>query len=212
MKPVLGQQRSPRREGRGEIQKIVFFIIVVVLGGFLYTLYRSSPGFHVAANASPRQGLFSRGFILTDVDGNRMPFADYGGKVILAVNVASLCGYTKANYEQMAKLHTQYAPSGLVILAFPCNQFGNQEPGSNSEVKSFAQSRGAQYPIMNKIMVNGPQTNDLWAAMKKEANVTEIKWNFEKFLIGRQGQLIAHHLSPDEPLSFEREIVAALEG
>lgn len=135
-------------------------------------------------------------FIVSDIDGNPVDLITYKGKVCVVVNVASKWGKTKVNYSQLETLYQQYgAEAGkLAVLAFPCNQFGNQEPGSNLEIKSFAAKQGATFDMFEKVEVNGDKAAPLWKFLKdKQGGLlsSEIKWNFTKFVINQEGQPVA---------------------
>jgi glutathione peroxidase len=150
-----------------------------------------------------------------DATGATVRLADrYNGKVVLIVNVASRCGFTP-QYEGLEKLHKTYADKGLAIAAFPCNQFRGQEPGSIGEIVEFCQSKyGVTFDIYDKIEVNGDSADPLYAYLTgPEAPIDDkgpVKWNFEKFLIGRDGKLIARYRSRTTPQQIEADIQAAL--
>ncbi|KAJ4168061.1 Glutathione peroxidase 2 [Fusarium falciforme] len=140
----------------------------------------------------------------------RGPLADYKGKVVLIVNTASKCGFTP-QYAGLEKLWTdikQKHPDDFVILGFPCNQFGAQEPGSDEEIQSFCQvNYGVTFPIMQKTEVNGDGTNPLWAWLKEQQpgllGLKRVKWNFEKFLVGRDGKVKGRWASTTKPETLE---------
>ena len=141
--------------------------------------------------------------------GDEKSLEDYRGKVLLIVNTASKCGFTP-QYEGLQALHDKHSERGLVVIAMPCNQFGKQEPGSNAEVQEFCQMNyGLSFPVMGKIDVNGPNRHPLYAYLTQQAGgiITDgIKWNFTKFLIGKDGTPVARFSPPTAPLSFEKEI------
>eukprot|EP01013_Petalomonas_cantuscygni_P031519 TRINITY_DN57745_c0_g1_i1.p2 TRINITY_DN57745_c0_g1~~TRINITY_DN57745_c0_g1_i1.p2 ORF type:complete len:217 (+),score=23.09 TRINITY_DN57745_c0_g1_i1:103-753(+) len=194
------EQTTCRRFSCVTLSVIIALLVVVVM------TYRS---WNVPDTMAP-SGFYAMGLSARGNDGTVIPLSAFAGKVTLVVNVASLCGYTKSNYEQLNELHNRYAPAGLTILAFPCNQFGNQEPGSAVEIRTFALSRGAHFQLFDKVDVNGPATHPIYAALKSAAHIETVKWNFEKFLITREGALHHHYVSQDAPLSFEAEIVRLL--
>ena len=146
------------------------------------------------------------------MDGKESTLKDYSGKVILVVNVASRCGNTP-QYAALEKLYTQYSPQGFVILGFPCNDFGAQEPGTNEEIKAFCTSKyEVTFPIFDKIHVKGPEQAPLYAALTgPDAKFPgDVKWNFGKFLIGRNGEVLARFepkVKPDNPA-----VVSAIEA
>lgn len=146
-----------------------------------------------------------------DMNGKEVNLADYKGKVLLIVNVASKCGYTP-QYEGLEKIYEKYKDRGFEILGFPCNQFGGQEPGTNSEIKEFCSTNyGVTFPLFNKIEVNGPNRSPLYEKLTGNS-ITEqgdIKWNFEKFLISKNGDIVARFRSKVTPESDE--ITGAIE-
>jgi len=146
-----------------------------------------------------------------DIDFNPIDFESYMDKVVLVVNVASEWGYTTSNYQQLQILYERYHQQGLEILAFPCNQFGQQEPGTNEQIKKFIiETFRATFTLFDKIEVNGPNEHRLFGYLKRSIGGEDIKWNFEKFLINRTGKPIKRYLSNAEPLSFEADIKGLL--
>lgn len=151
-------------------------------------------------------------FTMTTIDGKQKPLSDYAGKVLLIVNTASACGLTP-QYEGLEALYK--ANPDLVVLGFPCNQFGAQEPGTEKEIALFCETKFAvTFPLFTKIEVNGPATHPLYALLKAETPGTEqnqeIGWNFAKFLIGRDGKPIARYSPRTAPSEIEADITAAL--
>ncbi|GFP81449.1 phospholipid hydroperoxide glutathione peroxidase 1 chloroplastic [Phtheirospermum japonicum] len=128
-------------------------------------------------------------FTVKDIDGTDVSLSKFKGKVLLIVNVASRCGLTSSNYTELSHIYEKYKTQGFEILAFPCNQFGGQEPGSNPEIKQFACTRfKAEFPIFDKVDVNGPSTAPVYQFLKSSAGGflgDLIKWNFEKFLVDK---------------------------
>ena len=146
--------------------------------------------------------------------GDERALADYDGKVLLVVNTASKCGFTP-QFEGLEELHNKYRDRGLQILGFPCNQFGKQDPGSNDEIQEFCQlNYGVSFPMFGKIEVNGSATDPLYKHLKKEApgalGTRAIKWNFTKFLIGRDGEVIKRFAPATTPAQIDAEIEALL--
>jgi glutathione peroxidase len=144
---------------------------------------------------------------LDDINGKPVSLKDYGGKVILLVNVASLCGNTP-QYKGLEAMYEKYKDRGLVIIGVPCNDFGSQEPGSAEEIKAFCTEKySVTFPLMAKIHVKGPEQHPLYAALtSKDAGIPgpagDIDWNFAKFVIGRDGKPIkrfANKVQPDAP-------------
>ncbi|QLG71128.1 hypothetical protein HG535_0B01660 [Zygotorulaspora mrakii] len=149
-------------------------------------------------------------FAPTDSKGEPYPFKQLEGKVVLIVNVASKCGFTP-QYEELEKLYTKFKDEGLVILGFPCNQFGSQEPGSDQEIASFCKlNYGVTFPVLKKIDVNGKSEEPVYEFLKKEKSgllgLSRIKWNFEKFLIDKQGNVVERYSSLTKPQSLESEV------
>ena len=148
------------------------------------------------------------------IDGRTVPLRTYAGQVLLIVNTASACGFTP-QFAGLQALHERYGPRGLVVLGFPCNQFGRQDPGSNEEIAGFCQRNyGVDFPMMAKTDVNGPDATPLYRWLTAEApgflGSRAIKWNFTKFLVGRDGQVIRRYAPTDRPEALARDIEAAL--
>ena len=146
-------------------------------------------------------------FKLKSIDGKDVNLADYKGKVVLFVNVASKCGYTP-QYAGLQKLYEEFGKDGLVVIGVPANEFGKQEPGTNDEIKTFCESKfHVTFPMMAKVVVKGDGIDPLYKYLtSKETNpkyAGDIRWNFEKFLIGRNGSVIARFPSAGDPTSDE---------
>jgi glutathione peroxidase len=143
-------------------------------------------------------------FSATTIDGKDQDLGTYVGDVVLVVNTASACGLTP-QYEGLQQLYETYAPRGLAVLGFPCDQFGHQEPGTEEEIASFCeQNYGVTFPMFAKIDVNGPDAHPLYAWLKQAAGGGDIAWNFGKFLLGRDGTVVARYspqLEPDDLVS-----------
>lgn len=148
------------------------------------------------------------------LNGQAQALAEYQGKVVLVVNTASKCGFTK-QYEGLEALWQQYKDRGLVILGFPCNQFGKQEPGDEAEIGAFCQKNyGVTFPMFAKVDVNGddaaPFYQDLKAAAPGVMGTKAVKWNFTKFLINRQGEVVTRFAPTTEPADLAADIEALL--
>jgi glutathione peroxidase len=148
------------------------------------------------------------------IDGSPVRLSDYRDQVLLVVNTASACGFTP-QFAGLEQLHERYAPQGLVVIGFPCNQFGKQDPGSNAEIVDFCQRNyGVSFPMMAKIEVNGPEAHPLykWLTHEKPGLLgTEgIKWNFTKFLVGRDGQVRKRYAPQETPQKLAKDIEQAL--
>lgn len=145
--------------------------------------------------------------------GSQLAFNTYEGKVVLVVNTASNCGFTP-QYKGLEALHRKFKDQGLVVLGFPCDQFAHQEPGSDAEIAEFCEVNfGVSFPLMSKIEVNGKGTHPVFAFLKKRASGAlggAIKWNFTKFLIGRDGVTVSRFAPTVEPEKIERDIESAL--
>jgi len=143
-------------------------------------------------------------FTLNSIDGNPAPLANYKGKVVLVVNVASQCGYTP-QYSGLESLYEKYKNQGFVIVGFPANNFGAQEPGTNEEIKTFCSRKyNVTFPMYSKVSVKGDDQTPLYRYLTKQIDSSvagEIKWNFEKFLIDENGKLIHRFRSQTTPLS-----------
>ena len=142
-------------------------------------------------------------------DGESLPLADYRGKVLLIVNVASQCGFTP-QYKGLQQLYAELHDRGLEVLGFPCDQFGHQEPGSDSEIKSFCDlNYGVSFPLFSKIKVNGAEEDQLYTFLKKQKGgllSDAIKWNFTKFLVDRQGNVVRRYAPSTAPLEIRADI------
>ena len=148
------------------------------------------------------------------IDGQRLKLAQHKGKVLLIVNTASQCGFTP-QFDGLEALWQAYKDQGLVVLGFPSNEFGGQDPGSNDEIASFCRMNfGVSFPMMAKVEVNGAQAHPLYRWLTHEApgllGSTGIKWNFTKFLVGRDGRTTKRYAPQDEPAKLVQDIEAAL--
>jgi len=153
-------------------------------------------------------------FSATSIQGKPASFGTQRGKVFLIVNTASKCGFTP-QFAGLEKLAADYKDRGLEVVGFPCNQFLSQDPGSNEEIESFCQlNYGVTFPMMAKVDVNGPKADPLWKWLKSEKpgmmGIEAIKWNFTKFLVGKDGKVIKRFAPNDEPDAMRPDIEAAL--
>jgi len=153
-------------------------------------------------------------FTATDIDGHTRALREFEGKALLIVNVASKCGFTP-QYTGLEQLQRDYAARGFDVLGFPCDQFGHQEPGDEAEIKNFCSlTYDVSFPMFAKIDVNGDTAHPLWKWLKDEKGgflgIDAIKWNFSKFLIGRDGQVLKRYAPTDKPESIAKDIEAAL--
>jgi len=152
-------------------------------------------------------------FTAERMDGTEQSFADFEGQVLLVVNTASKCGFTP-QFEGLETLNEQYKDQSLTVIGFPCNQFGGQDPGSNKEIGAFCQKNyGVSFPMMAKVDVNGDNAHPIfkWLKAQKGGLLTDgIKWNFTKFLIGSDGQVLERYAPTTKPEAFKADIEKAL--
>lgn len=153
-------------------------------------------------------------FAARDIAGKDIALSDFKGQVMLIVNTASKCGFTP-QFGGLEALHKSFAGKGLAVLGFPCNQFGAQDPGADGEIAEFCQvNYGVSFPMMSKIDVNGPAAHPLYKWLSAEApgllGSKSIKWNFTKFLVGRDGHVIKRYAPLDKPADLAKDIEAAL--
>lgn len=148
-------------------------------------------------------------FTVKSINGRDVKLSDYKGNVLLIVNVASQCGLTTTNYQQLNELHEKYHQKGLRILAFPCNQFNGQEPGTSKDILNFTKDRGVKFDLFEKVDVNGDNAHPLWKFLKKAQSGTIgdfIKWNFSKFLVDRNGVPVERYAPHVNPLDLEKDL------
>lgn len=155
-------------------------------------------------------------FEATGIDGSAMPLSRHEGSVLLLVNTASECGFTP-QYDGLQALWQRHRDAGLVVIGFPCNQFGGQEPDAEPQIAAFCRrNHGVDFPITSKVDVNGPNADPLWKWLKSSKpgllGSEAIKWNFTKFLVGRDGQVLSRHAPTESPSSLEPAIERALAG
>jgi glutathione peroxidase len=153
-------------------------------------------------------------FSATSIRGDRADFSAQRGKVFLIVNTASECGFTP-QFAGLEQLWKDFRDQGLVVVGFPCNQFGRQDPGEDAQIESFCQvNYGVDFPMMSKVEVNGEKADPLWKWLKSEApgvlGTEAIKWNFTKFLVGRDGKVLKRFAPNDDPAKLVPDIESAL--
>ena len=153
-------------------------------------------------------------FEALQIDGQPVALSQFKGRVLLIVNTASACGFTP-QFAGLEALHKSYGDKGLVVLGFPCNQIGAQDKGSNDEIASFCQRNyGVSFPMMAKVEVNGAKAHPLYQWLCEQApgvlGTKAIKWNFTKFLVGKDGQVLKRYAPTDKPASLDKDILAAL--
>lgn len=167
--------------------QLVLFALVAVSAGLAY---RWKQG-RTAPRSMDMSSLYD--FSVKTIDGQQKSLKDYQGRPVLLVNVASECGLTP-QYTGLEKLYQEYKDKGLVVLGLPCNQFGAQEPGSEAQIKQFCEVKyGVDFPLTSKIEVNGAGTHPLYAWLKSGTGGDDIQWNFEKFLVGKDGRIVKRY-------------------
>ena len=179
-----------------------------VLLGFFANLTFRSQGPANPMNSINTQLWYS--LAAKQMDGTSLPIESLRGRIVLVVNVASRCGFTP-QYKQLQELHDRYSSRGLTILAFPCNQFGGQEPGEDTQILEFCSTNyGVTFPVMSKIQVNGPQADPIYVHLKKQSpgllGSEAIKWNFTKFLVDQSGNVLTRYASTTSPSDIARDI------
>ena len=153
-------------------------------------------------------------FDAQDIQGRPVRLADHQGRVLLIVNTASACGFTP-QFKGLQALWERFEPQGLTVIGFPSNEFGGQDPGSNAEISSFCELNfGVNFPMMAKVQVNGAEAHPLWQFLKHEKpgllGSEGIKWNFTKFLVGRDGRVLKRYAPQDAPEKLAADIEVAL--
>jgi glutathione peroxidase len=153
-------------------------------------------------------------FSAKTLDGSEHSLADYKGKAMLIVNTASKCGFTP-QYTGLEKIWETYQDKGLVVLGFPCDQFGHQEPGDAEEIKNFCSlSYDVRFPMYDKVEVNGGNAHPLWKWLKKEKpgllGMEAVKWNFTKFLVGKDGKVLKRYAPTDTPEKIEKDLATLI--
>jgi glutathione peroxidase len=180
------------------------------------TKMRDREQFHVRARSDTLSGEMTvYDFQAKTIDGREIPLSSFKGKVLLIVNVASRCGFTP-QYSGLQKLYDQHKAAGFEVLGFPCNQFGQQEPAKESEIRTFCDTTyGVQFPLFSKIDVNGPNAHPVFEFLKSAKpgllGMKRIKWNFTKFLIDRTGKPIKRYAPQTAPNAIEKDIDLALQ-
>lgn len=154
-------------------------------------------------------------FQVTTINGNEKSLADYKGKVLLIVNTASKCGFTP-QFNGLQQLYDTYKDKGFYVLGFPCNQFNNQDPGSDEEITQFCQiNYGVTFPMFSKVKVKGENTHPLFKYLTEQAKgmfTKHVKWNFTKFLVNKQGGVINRYTPQTKPEQIKKDIEAVLKA
>ena len=175
--------------------RVLLIMCGLLLGSFPPMVQAQQPG------STKKASIYD--FQVSTIDGKKVDLAKYKGKVLLIVNVASECGYTD-QYKALQALHAKYGKDGLAILAFPCNDFGAQEPGDEAKIKAFAKKTyGVEFDLFSKVSILGKDGTPLFKFLtSKESNpknAGDVKWNFEKFVIGRDGAIVGRFMADTEP-------------
>ena len=180
------------------LDKIKYSLLIMIMSLF-------------STNVSANYDKLAYDFNFNDLDGSALNLAEYKGKVIIAVNVASQCGFTK-QYEDMQKVWEKYQAKGVVMLGIPSNDFGSQEPGSNKEIKNFCEAKfGITFPMTEKVLVKGENAHPFYLWAKKNYGKSAIpKWNFHKIIIGKNGKIVDTFASITNPSS--KKFITALEA
>ena len=176
----------------------------------LKTLFAAT--FAAAIMGGPAMAETAHDFAFEKLEGGKLPMSEYKGKAVLVVNTASFCGYTP-QYEGLQSLWESYKDKGLVVLGFPCNDFGSQEPGTTAEIKQFCSSKfDVTFPLFDKLHVKGPEQHPLYDALTGSTSPVPgpVKWNFGKFLVSRDGKILSRFDSKVEPDS--EELTKAIES
>jgi len=183
----------------------MFSIFKLLLSSLMVAFIALKISIGYAADNSTKSSIYD--FKMKDIDGKMVDFSKYKGKVLLIVNVASKCGFTK-QYSGLQELYLFYKNSGFEILAFPCNQFRGQEPGTNEEIKSFCTNKyDVSFPLFDKIDVNGENQSPLYSFLKSNQDDKEdIRWNFTKFLVDKNGKIVKRYESQVTPEELDETV------
>ncbi|KAB1213334.1 putative glutathione peroxidase 3, mitochondrial [Morella rubra] len=186
--------------------KFANWVSLFVVGiAFFYFYTNPSSPLHRGMAEETSKSLYD--FTVKDIRGNDVSLSEYSGKVLLIVNVASKCGLTQTNYKELNVLYEKYKSQGFEILAFPCNQFAGQEPGSNEEIQEVVCTMfKAEFPVFDKIEVNGKNVAPLYKFLKSQKGGLfgdSIKWNFTKFLVNKGGKVVERYAPTTSPLKIE---------
>ncbi|KAL5052485.1 hypothetical protein RYX36_033167 [Vicia faba] len=195
-----------------DAQLTLWILLPLVVLVLLFALYFFFRRFNMAEKSS--KSIYD--FTVKDIRGNDVSLSEYNGKVLLVVNVASQCGLTQTNYKELNELYQKYNNNGFEILAFPCNQFRSQEPGSSEEIHNVVCTRfKAEFPIFGKVEVNGTNAEPLYKFLKDQKGGIfgdGIKWNFTKFLVNKEGKVVERYAPITSPLKIEKDIAKLLQS
>jgi glutathione peroxidase len=185
-----------------KLAAVIIAALAVAAGG---SFFMTRGGCACGEEPAAAEGKTLYDYTVKDAKGRDVKLADYRGKVVMLVNVASKCGYTP-QYDGLQKIYEQYKDRGFVVLGFPANNFGGQEPGTDEQIQDFCRlNYGVTFPVFSKISVKGEDKHPLYRHLTEEATnpgfAGEIKWNFNKFLVGKDGKVVARFESADKPES-----------
>jgi len=183
------------------ISRYLFIITFLFFSAYILACSKQTEG-------NMKQSIYD--FTVVTIDGKEISMSEFKGKTLLIVNVASKCGFTK-QYEGLQNLYAKYKDKGFVVLGFPCNQFGAQEPGSNEDIQEFCSVNfGVTFPMFDKIDVNGDNTHPLYVYLKSNApgilGTEAIKWNFTKFLVDKDGKIVERYATQTTPESIAEKV------
>jgi glutathione peroxidase len=185
---------------------LVFSVIIITVGAMIFlNAQNTKRDTELKKDGDEKMVASISGYSVKDIKGNDVNLSDYKGKVLLLVNVASKCGYTK-QYKGLEEIYREYKDQGFEILAFPCNDFGGQEPGTNEEIAEFCSSKfDVTFSLFDKIKVKGDDKAPLYAMLTNNevTGTSDIGWNFEKFLIAKDGSVVKRYKSKVDPKSDE---------
>lgn len=208
-------QQSPQESPQSQFQKQTLQQAHAEAQLHFHSTHATPGSPNLAPPVSPAgTGLYA--MTVQDIEGNQRPLSEFANKVAVVVNVASQCGFTDSNYKGLQFLYDKYKDYDFTVLAFPCNQFGQQESGTNDDIKQFVRDKyGVTFPMFSKVDVNGPQTSQLFTFLKQsfpqwlEAAGTgykDLNWNFNKFLVGRNGMPVKHYTSELDYAQLEQDV------
>ncbi|XP_022932681.1 probable phospholipid hydroperoxide glutathione peroxidase [Cucurbita moschata] len=196
--------------------QVVNWISLLILCASAFYFYRTSQISPFPLNMAQESSNSIYDFTVKDIQGNDVNLSQYRGKVLLIVNVASQCGLTQSNYKELNVLYEKYKNQGFEILAFPCNQFAAQEPGSNEEIQETVCTRfKAEFPIFDKVEVNGKNAAPIYRFLKSQKGGIfgdGIKWNFTKFLVNKEGKVVDRYAPTTSPFKIEKDIQNLLQS
>eukprot|EP00775_Hariotina_reticulata_P006210 gene6210-6446_t len=207
-----GSKAHMRQQTVSLVVGLAMFVAVVFMFSQLVKLSQPNPSEHLSTGDDEGLEQLVDNWSAVDINGKQQSLSQYAGKITIVVNVASKCGFTESNYKGLEKLYEKYKWHGLEVLAFPCNQFGAQEPGTCKEILDFAQQRfQVTFPMFDKANVNGPDAHEVYKFLKSnlpaaQGGGKELAWNFQKFIVNRQGQPVKLHTQAWDQAAIERDV------